>query len=308
MFDYDRIIHMLAVRHKGVVTREHAFAEGVPRHVLDRRVASGVLIVMHDGIYRHAAVPFTQDLRDLAAVLACGPGAVLSHQSAAARQRYPNVRRARPVVTSPHRDLPRIDWITRHRSRRLPAVEVTVRDGIPITTKGRTALDFCAVTPLWVAQEVIVEAVITKVVRPDELFAVLDRSGGQGCPGTVALRTIATGLDDLEDLESMLELVVAQALDRARVPRFVRQHPLVCADGRRVRLDFALPDLRIAVEANGRRWHDTPARKKRTRERRASIVDTGWDVVDFGWADGERPGHIESTVEQAVERRVCLAA
>lgn len=308
MFDYDRILHLLALRNKGVVTREHAFAEGVPRHVLDRRVAAGVLIVMHDGIYRHAAVPFTQDLRDLAAVLACGSGAVLSHQSAAARQRYPNVRRARPVVTSPHRDLPRIEWITHHRSRRLPAVETTVCNGIPITTKGRTALDFCAVTPLWVAQEVIVEAVITKVVRPDELFAVLDRSGGQGCPGTVALRTIAAGLDDLEGLESMLELVVAEALDRARVPRFVRQHRLVCADGRRVRLDFALPDLRIAVEANGRRWHDTPARKQRTRERRASIVATEWDVVDLGWADGDRQGHIESLVETAVERRMCRAA
>lgn len=308
MFDYDRIIHMLALRHKGVVTREHAFAEGVPRHVLDRRVDAGVLIVMHDGVYRHAAVPFTQELRDLAAVLACGAGAVLSHQSAAARHRYPNVRRTRPVVTSPHRDLPRIDWITHHRSRRLPAMEITVRDGIPITTKGRTALDFCAVTPLWVAQEVIVEAVITKVVRPEELFAVLDRSGGQGCPGTVALRTIATGLDDLDQLESMLELVVAQALDRARVPPFVRQQPLVCADGRRVRLDFALPDLRIAVEANGRRWHDTPARKKRTRERRTSIVDTGWEVVDLGWADGERPGHIESIVEAAVDRRMARVA
>jgi very-short-patch-repair endonuclease len=190
----------------------------------------------------------------------------------------------------------------------LPASEITSRDGIPITSKGRTAMDYCAVTPLWIAQEVIVEAVITKILRPQELFAVLDRSGGRGCPGTADLRTIATGLDDLEGLESMLELVVAEALDRARVLRFVRQHPLTCADGREVRLDFARPDIRLAVEANGARWHDTPARKRRTRERLASIEGTDWEVLDYGWSEGEDPMGIIREVEETVDRRERRAA
>ena len=306
MFDYDRILHSIAMGHKGVVTRVQAFAAGIPREVLDRRVAAGVLIVLHDGVYRHAAVPYTQELRELAAVLAGGPDAVLSHQSAAARHHFPGVRRVKPVITSPHTDLPRLVDVTLHRTKRLPACEVTTRDGIPITTKGRTAMDFCAVTPLWVSQEVIVEAVITKLLKPQEIFAVLDRSGGRGCPGTADLRTIATGLDDLEGLESMLELIVAEALGQSRLPQFTRQHSLTCVDGREVRLDFALPEIRLAIEANGRRWHDTPARKRRTRERLASIEASGWEVLVVGWR--HEPHEIVAAAEEAVVRRHRRAA
>ena len=306
MFDYDRILHSLAVRHKGVVTRAFAYAAGIPREVLDRRVAAGVLILLHEGVYRHAAVPYTQELRELAAVLACGSGAVLSHQSAAARHRFPNVRRVKPVVTSPHTDRPRLHDVTLHRTNRLPRCEVTTRDGIPITTKGRTAMDLCAVTPLWVSQEVIVEAVITKLIKPQELFAVLDRSGGRGCPGTADLRAIAVGLDDLEGLESMLELIVADTLAHSRLPPVVRQHPLTCVDGRQVRLDFALPDIRLAIEANGRRWHDTPARRRRTRERLASIEGSDWEVVVIGWR--HEPREIIHLAEAAFDRRSRRAA
>lgn len=305
MFDYDRRLHLLAMRCKGIVVKQRALAEGIPIWVIDDRVRVGVLVALYDGVYRHAAVPYTQDLRDLAAVLACGDGAVLSHQSAAARQ-YRNVRRARPVVTSPHKDLPRVDGITRHRTNRLPKCEVTVLDGIPITTKGRTAMDYCAVTPLWVSQEVISEAVIMKNLKAQDVFAVLDRSGGRGCPGTADLRTIATGFDDLEDLESMLELDVARALDCSALPRFERQYEMTCSDGRQVRLDFALPEIRFAIEANGRRWHDTPARKKRTRERLASIEGSDWEVLTVGWKD--EPREYVAAAEEAVERLTRRAA
>lgn len=305
VFDYDRLLHAIAARHRGVITRERAFEDGIPRHVLDDRVEAGVLIVMHDGVYRHAAVPFTQDLRDLAAVLACGADAVLSHRSAAARQ-YPDVRRSRPEVTSPHTDLPRVDGVTLHRTLWLPPCEVTVHHGIPITTPGRTALDYCSVVPLHIAEEVINAAVITKRLRQEDVFAVLDRSGGRGRRGTAALRVVALGFEDLERLESMLELHVARALDGSGLPRFERQYEMVCVDGRQVRLDFARPDIRFAIEANGRRWHDTPARKKRTRERLASIEGSNWEVMTVGW--GDDPLVYLAEAEEVVARRTRRAA
>jgi very-short-patch-repair endonuclease len=284
--------------------RSEALAAGISEVVLDNRVRAGVLIVLHDGIYRHAAAPYTQDLRDLAAVLACGPDAVLSHRSAAARHRFPDVRRTRPEVTSPHTDLPRVKDVTRHRSRRLPPSQIITVNGIRMTTKGRTALDFCAVTPLEVATEVISAAVVTKLLEPDDILVAIERSGGRGCPGTAHLRVIALGLDDIEDLESVLELVVARVLDAARVPRAVRQHDLTCADGRRVRLDFAWPDDRVSLDADGKRWHATPARKKRTRERHDSIVATGWVHIVVGWMEAtETPDEICRTVEDAVDAR-----
>lgn len=308
MEDIDRLLARIANRRKGIVTREAGLAEGISEATMDNRVRAGILIPLYDGVYRHAAVPFTQDLRDLAAVLACGPDAVLSHRAAARRHHFPNVKRAKPEVTSPHKDLPRAAGFDRHRSLRLHPAEIATRDGIPITAKGRTAMDYCAVTPLWIAQEVIVEAVITKILKPHEVFAVLDRSGGRGCRGTADLRTIATGFDDLEDLESMLELVVAGVLDRASVP-FDRQVSLVCADGRNVRLDFAIPELHIGLDANGKRWHDTPARKRRTIARHESIVATGWTHLMYGWAEAnDEQARIRQEVEAAIAERLGKAA
>lgn len=305
VYDIDRKLYAIAMRHGGVITRVAALAVGISEHALDDRVRAGVLIPLHEGVYRHAASPFTQDLRDLAAVLACGAGAVLSHRSAAARQ-YPDVRRSRPEVTSPHTDLPRVEGVTVHRTLWLPPCEVSTHHGIPITTPGRTALDYCAVVPLDVAEEVINAAVITKRLKPEEVFAVLDRSGGRGRRGTAALRLIALGFDELERLESMLELVVARALDGSHLPRFERQYEMECADGRQVRLDFARPDIRFAIEADGRRWHDTPARRKRTRERVASIEASGWEVLAVGW--GDDPVRYVAEADEVVARRTRRAA
>lgn len=285
MFDYDRQLHRIALHHKGLVTLELSRADGIPDEVIDRRVAAGVLIPMHDGVYRHAAVPFTQDLRDLAAVLSCGSDAVLSHRAAARLHGFPRVRRAKPEVTSPHTDLPLVDGVDVHRTTRLQVVERTLVRGIPVTTPGRTALDYCAVTPLWLAKEVIVEAVVMKIVRPEDILATLERSAGRGKGGSVALREVASELGDLASLESVLELLVARIIDPLPIPTPVRQFPLTCADGREVRLDFAWPDVRFALEPNGRRWHDTPRRKRQTEARQASIRATGWTHEHCGWAE-----------------------
>lgn len=297
MFDIDRRLHHIALRNKGIVTRIAALLAGIPVHAIDDRVRAGVLVPLHDGIYRHAAVPYTQDLRDLAAVLACGDDSALSHRSAGARQGYPGVNRSVPEVTTPHTDLPRLDGVLVHRSRRLSTRDVISIDGIRVTTRGRTALDLCAVLPLWITQEIIPEAVIMKVVKAEEIVATLERNGGRGCPGTSDLRSIAVRLKDIELLESVLELRVSDVLDGVPVPRPVRQHPITCADGREVRLDFAWPPQRIALDANGRRWHDTPARRRRTAGRRASILATGWDHLECGWAEAhDAPGLIVDAV------------
>jgi len=60
---------------------------------------------------------------------------------------------------------------------------------------------------------------------------------------------------------------------------------MTCRDGRRVRLDIAEPHRKIAVEANGHRWHATPADARADRARRRSIQATGWDHYEYGWAE-----------------------
>jgi len=285
MYDVDRILDQLALRTKGLVVRRRALALGVPEDDLDHRVAAGRLDRLHRGIYRQAGVPYSQDMRWLAGVLACGDDAVLGMRAAAALHGYPGVRRARPEVWTPHTDLPLVDGVDVHRAVRLRPFEVTVVRGIPVTAKGKTAIDYCGCTPIHIAREVIAEAVITNVLTPITIVSALERSGGRGVRGTANLRAIALTLDELLELESVLELHGARVVELAAVPAPVRQHEIRCDDGRRVRFDLAWPAVRYGLDWDGRRWHDTPARKKRTRERHESIVASGWAHDQFGWSD-----------------------
>jgi hypothetical protein len=86
-------------------------------------------------------------------------------------------------------------------------------------------------------------------------------------------------------LESQLEQELFELILRCEVPPPEPQYELRCVDGRRVELDFAWPDQRVAVEADGRRWHATTADFERDRARGNSITASGWSLYRFGWTD-----------------------
>jgi hypothetical protein len=282
----DLILASLAARSLGVFTHDEATAEGLTDRMIERRRESGLVVTEWKSVYRHAAVRYTHDTRLMIAVKACGPDSLLSFRSAAVRLGFPRLQRVKPEVTSPHRDMPRYPDATRHRTQRpfRPGEVVWVR-GIPCTSPGRTALDLCSVMPYDEVSEVIAEAIVCKVLGVPQLLGAIERAGGRGVGGTVACRAIAEGAIELEGLESILEYAVAKIVDRARVPRPVRQYPLTCADGREVRLDNAWVDEKLAVEPNGMRWHATPARLRETQARSRSIQGTGWRHLMYGWAD-----------------------
>lgn len=309
MVDIDVALARLAAMRRGAFTHADVRAAGISDEALHRRTASGLVIVEHDGVYRHAAVPYTVELRRRLALLACGPDSFLSHQTAAAVLGWSGVRSVRPDVTSPHLDRPEVARVNVHRTRRFHPNDVRVIDGMRVSSPGRTALEICAVMPYHLASEVITDAVLAKRLSVTDLAVTLDRTGGRGKTGTTAARAIGAGLDDADGLHSKLELLVARALDGARIPKMVRQHEMTCSDGREVRLDFANPDLRIAVEADGHRWHATPERLKKTRARSRSIQNSGYVHLVYGWADAtETPFVIVREVEQAHAERSRSAA
>jgi hypothetical protein len=158
-------------------------------------------------------------------------------------------------------------------------------NGIPVTTIPRTLLDLGAVVPYEVVEHATQDAIIRKLVEPGSLVAVLERVGGRGRRGTAALRSVVRHALPDEKLQSMLELKLLALIQRLGVEPPEPQHELVCADGRRVRLDFAWPALRIAVEADGHRWHSTSAQLRRDLARSRSIQASGYAHHRYGWAD-----------------------
>jgi len=280
MHCYEDVIAGFTAKQHGLVALWQTRGAGVPDWIVDARRERGELIVVHSGVLRLRGVPYTQELRWLAGVLAAGPDAWLSHRAAAELHGY-NIRFSRPEVTVAHERDCDLDGIITHRTRRWHDV-ITVR-GIPMTTKPRTALDCAAVMTPASFRQMLEQAVTGGIVSVESLLAVLQHRGGRGVDGTVLLReTLASGFVD-ENIQRKLELLVARIIAACRVPRPVPQHPLVCDDGRAVVLDNAWPDRKRAVEAIGLRWHGDRGQFIKTRLRARSIRQSGWELDEFGW-------------------------
>jgi putative AbiEi antitoxin of type IV toxin-antitoxin system/uncharacterized protein DUF559 len=137
----DRELAALAGGQYGVVGRAQLLALGLGASAIDRRVASGRLHVVHRGVYAVGHQVLGPRGRWMAAVLAGGEGAVLSHRSAGAlwEIRFSSARY--PDVSVPRAGGHKRPGIRFHRAASLRPSEVTVKDGIPVTTPARTVLD-----------------------------------------------------------------------------------------------------------------------------------------------------------------------
>lgn len=160
-------------------------ALGVGRGAIDYRLRRGRLHLIHHGVYAVGHAALSQLGRWMAAVLACGPGAVLSHQSAAALWGIRPTARVAIDVTVPRVLHPRTN-IHPHCAV-LPPDERTTTNGIPTTTAPRTLLDLASVLPARAVLKAINEAEFLRLTDPLSLDALVDRH--PGARGVRALKT-----------------------------------------------------------------------------------------------------------------------
>ena len=287
----------LAARQHGLVTGAQARAAGLSQRAVHRRVARRLLVPVHRGVYRHAAVAESRWTELLAAVLAGGVGAVASHRSAGRLWALRSVPRWRPEVTVPRASRPTAGAIVVHRTDRLEPEDVATTHGIPVTSVARTLLDLGVLLPAPVLATAAEDAAIRTLVTPLDLVATLERLGGPGRRGAALLRTVVRGMAPPAALESRLEAALLRLIRESGAPRPVPQLEAVVAGGLRVRFDFAWPDRRLAVEADGRRWHATSADFERDLARHNAVVAAGWRLYRFGWADvHQQPDRTRATL------------
>ena len=181
--DVDAAIVALAERQHGVVARRQLLGLGIGRGAIDRRIERVGSILFIAGFSPSGHRVLSQRGRWMAAILACGPEAVLSHQSAAALWCIRPTAKVRIDVTVPHQLRPR-KGLHPHRAT-LPADEITVHDGIPTTTPARTLLDLAGVVPRQTLERALDEAEVLRLGGPQ---ALLDRYPRRR--GTKNLRTL----------------------------------------------------------------------------------------------------------------------
>jgi hypothetical protein len=268
----ERALAELAGRQWGVVSRTQLGRVGLGRGAIDRRVQTGRLRRIHRGVYAIGGAALPREGRNLAAVLACGDRAVLSHVSAAVHWGLLSYDPPRPEVTAPasRRGVP---GIRLHRTRCLDARETTTHNGIPITTIARTLLDLAASSPTNHLEHAIGVAMRNQLYDQREIEQVLD-----GRPGTKALRHATI---DPAFTRGQLERRFRALCRRAGLPRPESNAVVADAQHRPHEVDFFFPDHRLIVETDGWRDHGTRVAFERDRAKDAALVAAGYIVLRF---------------------------
>jgi very-short-patch-repair endonuclease len=228
----------------------------------------------------------------MAAVLACGDGAVLSHGSAAALWGIASEWRAEPEVSIPSLSHRRRSGIKIH-SKRLRAADVTRRDAIPVTTPVTTLVDLSPTLSAGRLERAINEADKRDLTDPDELRAALEREDHRR-PGVATLRRV---------LDRHTFLLSDSELERwfvpiARAAGLPKPHSKAMVDGYEV--DFHWPELELVVETDGLRYHRTPAQQASDRERDQAHTAAGRTPLRFT----HRQVRYERSYVQAILTRV----
>ena len=174
----------------GLVTRMQARSVGVGPRELHRMVTRGDLVAVHRDIFRHPAAPHSTDQRRFAAVLAAGPGAALSHRSAADLIGVSRFRADIVEVSRPTSSIIRLEGVQVHRIPDLAPSDIRRVGDFDVTSPARTVVDLGLVARRPFVQRVMEQWLANKVVTFDELEAVLDRVGRQGRNGAGVLRSI----------------------------------------------------------------------------------------------------------------------
>jgi very-short-patch-repair endonuclease len=267
----------LAARQHGVVARCQLLGAGVAPDLIDHRLRSGRLTRMHRGVYLVGAVtlPIT---REMGAVLACGTSAVLSRRSAASRWTLlPASGPETPVEVTVIRGRSgqRIEGINVRHQHAVRPDEVTVRDGIPITTPARTLYDLAASADR-LLERALDEAIAQRLVSRSKLLSLVGRYAAR--PGARRLRTLlegdaSVGFTRSEAEQRFLSLVRSATLDAPEVN--VRMAGL--------EVDFLWREQRLVVEVDGHAFHSTPRRFENDRRRDAQLVASGVRVMRVTW-------------------------
>lgn len=218
----------------------------------------------------------------MAAVLACGPGAVLSHRSAADLWRLREDNRATVDVTAPGRRGRAPSGIEAHRHGSLTEGDRATVRGIPCTSVVRTLLDLAGAVPVWELRKAVAEAEVLRILDHSAVRSLIKRSRGRR--GVSRLRLLLEELDPATKwTRSEMERRFLRICTRAGLPRPEVNVSLDVGDGH-LRPDFLWRPAGLILEADGRRYHDTPSAFLNDRRREQRFQLAGWRVSHCTWA------------------------
>jgi very-short-patch-repair endonuclease len=271
----DLAIGAIADEQYGVIARAQLLELGLSADAVGRRVRSARLRPLHRGVYALGHRALRREAHWLAATLACGDGAVLSHVAAAALWAIRPSAAVLIDVTVPVASGRRRPGLRVHRHAALLPAETTTEEAIPVTTPARTLLDLAATLPRRALERALDQAEVLRLFDRVALDAAV--AAHRGRPGAPLLRAVLERHD------------VGATLTRSELEelflRFCEQHggerPQVNVAVAGFEVDFYWPRRRVAVEVDGYAFHRTRAAFERDRARDAALAAGGVRVLRF---------------------------
>lgn len=233
------------------------FTPGALKH----RIALGRLRAVYPGVYAVGQLPLTQKGEWMAAVLACGDTAALSHDSAAALWRLTKDSTA---------DL-HVSVLSQRRSRngivlhRRTALKTTTHEAIRATTPAQTLIDLAAAWPQPKLEQAIGEADLRGLVSLRALRTAATKAGRSGA----ALRAVIAHAT-FRVTQSELERAFLRMVKRAGLPTPATQHRFG-----RIRVDFFWPEAGLVVETDGARFHRSAVQQAKDLRRDQAHIRAG---------------------------------
>lgn len=263
------------MRQHGVVSRQQLLAAGVSKDALQQRIGTRWLRRIHRGIYGVGPI-LPARAREMAAWLACGPGAVISHQSAAGLwgSLEPEPPDA-PVHVGLARGSRRHPKLHTHRLASLQDDELGRVDGIPVTIPARTLLDLAYAASPRTLERAVDRTLDRRLATHRDVQRIMERHSGR--PGSRRLRAVLererTTLTNSEAEERFLDLVRRAGFDppetNARLGGYV--------------VDFLWRSALLVVEVDGYAFHSSSRAFERDRRRDADLARLGFRVVRVTW-------------------------
>ena len=277
---YDQALVALAETQHAVFDLGQLRQVGLGAAGVRARAATGRLHRIYQGVY--SLVPsrlLSWEGRRMAAVLACGPDAVLSHRSAAELHGLVNRGGKWIDVTVPKRSARRHDGIRLHRSTTLRPQDITEVRGIRCTTIARALLDLGEVMPRRSIERACDQA---DVMREFDRFALDDqiarnptRRGARVLGSVLNEHYVGSTMTASEFEEAMVAFCEAWRYPKPRVNYWI------CLDdgGPAIKADFAWPEHKVIVETDGVDTHLTRQAFERDRRKDLRLHAAAWRPV-----------------------------
>jgi very-short-patch-repair endonuclease len=262
----DALIAALADAQHGVVARAQLLVMGLTKTQIDRRIRARRLHAVHRGVYAVGHRVLTVEGRWMAAVLAVGPRAALSHASAAAAW---DLRRTSSgvfhVTVAGRGGRERRAGMRVHRCGSLTADDVTTHRGIPVTTPARTIVDLARSLKGRRLEQLVDLADQRGLIDFDHLRAASSTS----LQAVLQNYSPAPTRSELE--ERFLRLCDAHGIPRPETNTRIEG----------IEVDFVWRDRRLIVEVDGYAFHRSPGAFETDRERDVTLTTKGWRILRF---------------------------